>query len=288
MIVPNAQDKLLTMWDLYICTDNVNFADIPKLTASNHATVKAKLDTYNYATVGHIRGFSVTHTKENETIINAENCGAGELARLVQKTPKFTWTWLELNNRAVFDKLLWLDSLSVASTPVTGATFVVPTGFTYNKFYALNHQNGDGSAPTITSVVGSVNAWPLVAGTDYVLVNQGGVYGVIILDSADVTTTAQTITVTYNYTPSASTLDGYNVNKTGLNYVLCKFVSCKNQINDTQAIQDTIYIIKAVIDGDVVEGYVDMANQTELAGSEISLIGVLGGWYLKDKATVAL
>jgi len=286
MIIANAQDKLLTMGDLYLCTDDVDFLTIPALTATNQATVKGILDGFNFATIGHIKEFSITHSKEDEKSIRAGNCWVGEVAKTVTKTPKYSWTWLDVNNRPIFDKFMGIDSLSVAGTLVTGATQVIASGFTYNKFYPITHQNGDGSVLSITTVVGATNG-ALVANTDYVLVNQGGVYGITILDSATVTTTSQIITITYSYTPSASSIDGYNIEQSAIPYVLCKFVSCKNAINDTQGIQDTVYLWKAVIDGDMVEQYIDQ-SETDFAGSEVSLVWVLGGGYMKSKATVAL
>lgn len=184
--------------------------------------------------------------------------------------------------------MLGLDRLSVAGSLVTGATQVIASGFTYNKFYPIANQNGDGSAISITSVVASTN-WALTsepdADADYVKTNVGWVYGIIILNSTTVTTTSQTITITYDYTPSSYTLDGYNIKKDTIPYGVFKFVSCKNPTSETVGVQDTIYFWKYVLSGDLIEDYIDRADNQEFAGSECSLVGVFGGWYLKKKAT---
>jgi hypothetical protein len=73
-IMANAEDKLLTMGDLYYCTDEVDFASIPKMTGTNQLTVKAALDAMNYSTVGHINNFGVAHALQNEEIIRVGNC----------------------------------------------------------------------------------------------------------------------------------------------------------------------------------------------------------------------
>jgi len=113
-ILANASDKLLTMGDLYYCTDTVDYTSITKLTATNQSTVKTELDLYTFVTVGHINDFSVSHSLQNEEIIRAGNCGVGELARLSEKTPTISFTWLDVNNRPAFSSMLGLDILNVA------------------------------------------------------------------------------------------------------------------------------------------------------------------------------
>jgi hypothetical protein len=95
------------------------------------------------------------------------------------------------------------------------------------------------------------------------------------------------IDVDYTYTPSVATLDGYNIEKMTGKYGLFKFVSCKNPINDTQGIQDTIYFWKYILSGELREQYVDLSS-TNFAGVDASFVGVTGGGYLKHKATVSL
>lgn len=94
---------------------------------------------------------------------------------------------------------------TVAGTLVSNYPYVVPSGsWNYDKFIELDHQNADGSKPTIDSVVGSVNG-ALVLNTDYYVVkNEAGAWGIVVIDSATVTTEAQSITITYDYTPAAS------------------------------------------------------------------------------------
>ena len=289
-IMANAEDKLLTMGDLYYCTDVVDFTALTALTSTNQDTVRAELEAFNYETVGHIKNFNVTHSLENEEIIRAGNCGVGELARLVEKTPTINFTWLDVNNRPVFDTMLGLDRLAVAGTPVAGATQDVVNPSAYLQFIKIANQNYDGSAITVNSVTGDTDGL-LVAGTDYdVVTDDNGVYGIQLISGGNITTLTQTFTIDYDYTPTSYTLDWYNVEKDAVPYGLYKFVSCKSQINSgatDNAVQDTIYFAKYVLNGELVEQYIDRTEE-EFAGTETSAQGATGGIYLKQKATVTL
>lgn len=91
----------------------------------------------------------------------------------------------------------------VAGTPVTGATQTIPAGWGYSQISLFAHQMGNGASPTVTSVVGSVDG-ALVAGTDYDVVKLPEVgWGIAVNDTTTVTTLAQSILVTYNYTPNS-------------------------------------------------------------------------------------
>lgn len=123
-----AQDKLLTMGDLYYATDVVDFTSFAKLTSANLASVATTLAAYTYVTVWHINNFNRTHSMTNEEIIRAGNCGVGELGTLAQKTPTINFTWLDVNNRAAFAKLLGSNTVTVAWPPAE-----VLTGYTITK-----------------------------------------------------------------------------------------------------------------------------------------------------------
>jgi hypothetical protein len=233
---------------------------LTKLTATNQATVKAELDLYNFTTVGHINNFNISHALQNEEVIRAGNCGVGELARLVEKTPTIKFTWLDVNNRPAFDKMLGLDLLNVAAAPVAITGEVVGTTVAAGTIYRFVNKNGDGTQVAAISAADTDGALGL--NTDYTLgVDADGYTYMVIL----VATTGAT-TVDYTYTPNASTLDGYNVEKSAVPYGLYKFVSCKSQINGNaqdNAVQDTIYFRKYVLSGDLVENYILLSEDSK-------------------------
>jgi len=99
-----------------------------------------------------------------------------------------------------------LDTITnIAGSAVTGQTQTVYSGgWHYNDFLPFEHQNGNGSTISITSITGATNG-ALVAETDYFKVkNDDGIYGIIVKDSATVTTEAQNLVFVYDYTPNAS------------------------------------------------------------------------------------
>jgi hypothetical protein len=110
------------------------------------------------------------------------------------------------------DGLIDLDT--TAASLVSGATQVIASGALADKqFIAFEHQNGDGTAPTIVSVVGATNGALTAAADDFELVlNDDGRYGLVfnVTEGAALTTMAQVITITYDYTPNASKTITFN------------------------------------------------------------------------------
>lgn len=89
--------------------------------------------------------------------------------------------------------------------PVSGYAQTISSGWAYNKFILLDKQNGDKSIKqTIASVVASTDG-ALVEKTDYdqVYLPEIG-WGIVVSGGGKVTTLAQSIVVTYGYTPSAT------------------------------------------------------------------------------------
>jgi len=106
--------------------------------------------------------------------------------------------------------------MTYSTTPGSAATgadrifTAASESWEYSSPILLSGQNASGAVQTIATVVGSVDG-ALVDGTDYesVYLPEMG-WGIMILNSTDVTTLVQDIVVTYDYTPAAT-----NVLKTG-------------------------------------------------------------------------
>lgn len=98
----------------------------------------------------------------------------------------------------------WISKTTVAGTLVTGATqaIVNPVALTLNE---IANQNHDLALLTVSGVSGSTDG-ALVANTDFVLVKgPNGKTNIFFKTGGAITTMTQTFTVTYNYTPAAST-----------------------------------------------------------------------------------
>jgi hypothetical protein len=92
---------------------------------------------------------------------------------------------------------------AVAGTPVAGATQTASSGsWAYNKFILIENQNYNVTAITVNSVTGGTDGLLTVDVDYYVGQNSKGQYGVFIIDSVNVTTTAQDMVIDYDYTPS--------------------------------------------------------------------------------------
>ena len=90
---------------------------------------------------------------------------------------------------------------TVNGSPVSGEVLTIPVGaWAYSRFIPVTDQ----PSATVASVSGSTDG-ALASGTDYhVVTNSAGVTGIVVLDSAKLSTESQVLTITYGYTPIAS------------------------------------------------------------------------------------
>jgi hypothetical protein len=282
----NPATKLLTSGDLYYSTDYVAGTTlITALTATNQVTVQGELAALTYTTLGYIKNFQVAHSLEDEKLTRVGNCGVGEIDRSVELTPTISFDWLDVDDIDAFASILGLDVLNVAASPVVVTNeILLDTGSTAaGQQFTLQFADGDGTA--VSPLVIQNNATPLVLNTDYTV---SVVNGQTVITMITVNATAGIgINADYTYTPNVSQLVGYNIEQASLPYGLYKFVSCVNEISTTQGIQDTIYFLKFVPNAEVIEQYIDRAEQ-DFVGSPMSLVGVAGGMYLKIHETVAI
>ena len=92
---------------------------------------------------------------------------------------------------------------TVAGTPVSGATQVITSGnWEFDKGILFAGQNDDGTVPTVNSVTGSTDG--AGAADDYTTVKGPGGWYLVPLDGTNFTTESQSLTIDYDYTPSAS------------------------------------------------------------------------------------
>lgn len=185
---------------------------VQKLSAILRGSGKLRLSPYQavpaFVNCGALSGLKVKESltmgkEENDNADADENNVSGQDLELEAMLHEFlsaaVWDIL----RGGFD-----DKEVTPGTTVTGSSFVIPTGFTFNKGYLIPYKNADGSAPTITAAIGSADA-ALTENDDYILQPNGdGSWNIVPLDSAgassSLSTTAQTLTFTITYTPAAS------------------------------------------------------------------------------------
>lgn len=161
-----------------------------------------------------------------------ENDNAAPSVFFTKRAKKLTFTKNEALNQA-FHALVrgTLDTITeTAGSLVSGATQILVSGsWIINKFYPIEHQNGDKTVPTIVSVVGSIDG-ALAENDDYdIIQNEAGVWGIVMQDFTPATTLStlsQNITITYDYTPNASWTAKGGKN-TEIPRFMCR-ITCKN------------------------------------------------------------
>ncbi len=141
-----------------------------------------------------------------------ESDNRGTIINKARMQGKVSFDWLEPGNAAkiatIFKGLVTPGT--VAGSIVNNYSQVVASGeWAYNTFIPFDFNDADGTAPNIDSVtLGTDGA--IVVNVDYhVQQHADGRWGIVIVDSATVTTLTQTVTIQFDYTPAASqTLTG--------------------------------------------------------------------------------
>jgi len=161
-------------------------------------------DFQNLTDIGALRDPQFESLQENQEI---EFDNVDRLRKFVKgDRAMISFDLAEIN----FENLAELDDGLVNLTTndgstVTGAQQQVAAGdWNYNDFIKLENQNGDGSQPTVNSVTAGSDG-SLTEETDlYVVTDEDGDWGIMVVDSTNLSTEDQTLTIDYDYTPAAS------------------------------------------------------------------------------------
>lgn len=192
-----------------------------------------------WVNIGPVRGIEV---KEDMTAVDIEFDNTAKRKVISKQEMTVAFQQMQRLNPAIMQILRsGVDTFTTtAGTIVNNASQVLAvSGWSFSGFNEIENQNYNGSAITVDSVTGSVDGL-LVLGTDYFVgKNANGKYGVTIVDTATVTTIAQTITIVYDYTPSASFRSQIG-GATELPYVMMKFESITANQNGTQGLHTVI------------------------------------------------
>jgi hypothetical protein len=164
---------------------------------------------------------------EKLTAVNIISDNGGLIDTIVQdQTCEVDYTMLEFDLNVMQQVRGGIDDYStIAGAPVNGYSQLALAGsWKFNKFIKFASQNADGSIINPSSVTAGTDG-ALVAGTDYYVGQNGaGEYGIFIVDSANVTTENQNITIVYTYTPIAAQV----IKTGGKTSILSKYVRLTN------------------------------------------------------------
>lgn len=145
--------------------------------------------------------------------IQADSDNNGTILSKVRLNGQISFDWLEAGDAANLAELFKgvVTAGTVAASIVNNFPQVVASGdWAYNRFIEFTHQDADGTVVNIDSVTAGTNG-ALTVNVDYMVVQDAGTlrWGIIVIDSATVTTLVQSITIQFDYTPAASqTLTG--------------------------------------------------------------------------------
>lgn len=134
--------------------------------------------------------------------VKCDNGGEIEVG-LKDHTCKFNFDAMEIDLSKLVIVRGGIDKYStIAGTAVTGAIQNVASGkWVFGKFIPIERQNANGSQIVITAVKAGSTALT----TEYTLVqDEDGNWGLIVQSSTALTTAAQILSITYNYTPAVA------------------------------------------------------------------------------------
>lgn len=184
--------------------------------------------------------------KYEEIKMDIDNAGE-QILGIKNHKATISGSFLEMDLAKLFAARGGVDLYTtIPGTLVSDASQVVASGaWEFNKFIQIANQNGNGSIIQIDAtghvdVSGSVDG-PLVAGSDFEMVkDNAGKWGIIVKDSATVTTEAQILTITYDYTPAATK----RLSSGGLKTISPKVVQVVHTASDGKTFTVTLYAAK--------------------------------------------
>lgn len=225
----------------------------------------------------------VFNGEQIKTKVESDNNGT--IINKVRLNGNVSFDWLEIGNAAHINELFKgiITRTTTAGTAVTGATQTIASPFTANKFYKLENQMNDGTAPTVTSVSGATDG-ALTADDDYHLVkNEQGDWGIVlntVAGGTNITTLSQVVTVTYNYTPAASQTVTGGTNQTATN----RYVEIRGPSEDDANLERIIVLNSAVANSPLVIPFVDVETANDVGVMPVTLEGNKGTtWTFTDE-----
>jgi hypothetical protein len=173
---------------------------------------------------------------------------------------------LEVGNPAILETIFkgMVSKSAVAGSIVNNYVQVeAANSWAYNTFIPFDFQDADGTSVNIDSVTAGTNG-VLVVNVDYhVYQHADGRWGIIIVDSATVTTLNQTITIQFDYTPAASQVLTGGTSQTATN----RYVKIIGPSEDNAGTTREIVLEECICQSDLMIGW----NDVEQAGDVVPM-----------------
>jgi hypothetical protein len=184
-------------------------------------------------------------------------------------------SFLENVERDTIAMLLGGTPADIAASIVNNHVQTVASGaWAYNVFIPFEFQNGNGTAPNVDSVVGSVDG-ALVSETDYFIgKNDLGVWGIFIKNSVTVTTLVQSIAIQFDYTPNAAENITLPITFQESPRLYVKIVATDNGKDRTIILDD------ATFEGKYGLEFLDVVEAGDIKGTEFSFKASKGSNFI--------
>lgn len=220
-----------------------------------------------------------------QTALDIRSDNRGSVVRKNRINGTIQFDWLEAGDMAKLENILkGLVTLTTnAGSLVSGATQDLESPFVAGKFYELENQNGDGTAPTINSVTGATDG-ALVANDDYILTQNGqGKWGIVMNSVAGgitLTTLSQVVTIDYDYTPNASLAISGGTSRVATE----RYVKIVGPSADDATKERTVVLTEAVVDGDITLPFLDTEEANDVGVMPITFINDKNAtWSITDE-----
>ena len=257
-------------------------------TTPNYDTIVAYLElNRTFLRAGYWRDVSITHDVSWEKkVLEVDDCDVGIFANTTTMLPKLEWERVTCDDLDTMSTFTGLAVLDVVSAPVAVTTEVIAAAWAALwEIYIILNKSWDDSI--VSSIVVDDDWTPLVLNTDYtvgvdtdgsVTWTIGNSYIVFIL-----ATSANSIDVDYSYTPNTAQYLGYDIDPMDIPFVIIKVVGCP----DSDWEYNTYYIVKASLDWEIKDTFVNLSRVDDVVGSSISFIGDNGWLFIEKKEKIA-
>lgn len=238
-------------------------------------------DAGSLVDIGSVRNVRFTGRQER---IKVDSDNNGTILNKARITGVIEFDWLEPGHMTNLESLFkgLVTRSTTAGTLVEDAEQTVASGsWNYEKQIVIENQNNDLSEITINSVTLGTNG-AIVEGTDYTKVKDAatGKWGIVIWDSATVTTESQSVVIDYDYTPAAAQVLTGGTSQTAT----ARYVKITGPSEDSATTTRDITLDSAVAASDMLIPYVDVEQSGDVGVMPVTLEGNRGStWTIVDE-----
>ncbi len=251
---------------------------------AQHANIEVGDDAGSLVDLGSVRKVQFTG-KISRIMVDSDNNGT--ILNKVRLNGQISFDWLEAGDAANLGELFKgvVTAGTVAGVIVNNHVQTIASGdWAYDTFIPFEFQNADGTVPNVDSVTLGTNG-AIVLHTDYTKVKDEttGDWGIVLWDSATITTLVQNVVIQFDYTPAASqTLTGGSSQTATPRYARLIAPS-----EDSDAVTRIIVLEECTAISDMLLPFLDVDQAGDVGVMPVTLENNRGAtWTLTDEINV--